>query len=306
MTPEDLAERTRRATDAAVAAGRELGLRIEQPTVLHDVFSVVVHLRPQPVVARIPVVSTANLQPDRQNARQQRELDVAAWLDAHGVPVVPPSARVPRRPVRRDGFAMTFWELADVAEDHEPYRGVDLSYSVTLHEALRDYPAELPFLSPFNDGLPEMIAALRPQRGLTTSDIERARAEFDRLRAVLADRESFHRAFAGVPVQPVQGDAPSHNVIRTRAGILFSDFEDITCGPVEWDLAMLGEEAITAYDRAAHERGLRRTDPEVLRAMESARRLQFVGCFTLIPQLPILAAPLIEALDEWRATPEFG
>ncbi len=306
MTPEELAERTRRATDAAVAAGRELGLRIEQPTVLHDVFSVVVHLRPEPVVARIPVVSTANPQPDRQNARQQRELDVAAWLDAHGVPVVPPSARVPRRPVRRHGFAMTFWELADVAEDHEPYRGVDLSYSTTLHAALRDYPAELPFLSPFNDGLPEMIAELRPQRGLTTSDIERARAEFDRLRAVLADRESFHRAFAGVPVQPVQGDAPSHNVIRTRAGILFSDFEDITCGPVEWDLAMLGEEAITAYDRAAHERGLRRTDPEVLRAMESARRLQFVGCFTLIPQLPILAAPLTEALDDWRATPEFG
>ncbi|ORB30982.1 phosphotransferase [Mycolicibacterium parafortuitum] len=306
MTPEELAERTRRATDAAVAAGRELGLGIEQPTVLHDVFSVVVHLRPEPVVARIPVVTTANPLPDRQNARQQRELDVAAWLDTQGVPVVPPSVRVPRRPVRRDGFAMTFWELADVAEDHEPYRGVDLSYSVALHAALRGYPAELPFLSPFNDGLPEMIAGLRPQHGLTASDIERARGEFDRLRAVLADRESFHRAFPGVPVQPVQGDAPSHNVIRTRAGILFSDFEDITCGPVEWDLAMLGEDAVTAYDRAAHERGVRRTDPEVLRAMESARRLQFVGCFTLIPQLPILAAPLAEALDDWRATAEFG
>ncbi|PRC52950.1 phosphotransferase, partial [Mycobacterium sp. ITM-2017-0098] len=51
MTPDELAERTRRAAEAAVAAGRELGLRVERAKVLHDVFSVVVHLEPEPVVA---------------------------------------------------------------------------------------------------------------------------------------------------------------------------------------------------------------------------------------------------------------
>ena len=36
---------------------------------------------------------------DEQVMRQQRELDVVAWLDQQGIPVVPPSARVPRAPV---------------------------------------------------------------------------------------------------------------------------------------------------------------------------------------------------------------
>ena len=107
MTPDEVAERTRRATGAAVDAARALGLEVEHPVVLHDVFSVVVHLAPHPVVARIPVVLTAAADPAGQTARRQRELDVAAWLDAQGVPVVPPSALVPRSPIHRDGFVMT-------------------------------------------------------------------------------------------------------------------------------------------------------------------------------------------------------
>ena len=37
--------------------------------------------------------------------------------------------------------------------------------------------------------------------------------------------------------------------------------------------------------------------------MDSARRLQFVGCLTLIPQLPVLADGLKETLDDWRCVP---
>jgi hypothetical protein len=303
MTPEELAERTRRAAQAAVDAANELGLQVERATVLHDVFSVVVHLEPEPVVARIPVVLTAGTAPEQQAARQQRELDVVAWLDQQGVPVVPPSPRVPRAPVRRDGFPMTFWELADVAEDHEPYRGVDISWSAELHARLAGYPDPLPFLAPFNHGLPEMLTALDDVDILAPGEIDRARAEYEALRSALSDRAAFEAAFPGVGVQPIQGDGPSHNVIRTKSGIRFSDFEDVTCGPVEWDLAMMEPEATAEYDIAARERGLRVTDPEVQRVMDSARRLQFVGCLTLIPQLPVLADGLAEMLEEWRATP---
>ncbi|MGE4365679.1 MAG: phosphotransferase, partial [Mycolicibacterium sp.] len=107
------------------------------------------------------------------------------------------------------------------------------------------------------------------------------------------------------PVQPLQGDGPSHNVIRTTSGIRFADFEDVTSGPVEWDLALLGPDAVAEYDHAAHERGLRRTDPTVRRLMDHARRLQFVGCLTLVPQLPVLADGLAEVLADWRSTPAF-
>ncbi|MFD5393455.1 hypothetical protein ACFWJW_04380 [Streptomyces sp. NPDC127097] len=44
LTPQQLAGRTSAAADGAVAAGHELGLTVTDPTVPHDVFSVVVHL----------------------------------------------------------------------------------------------------------------------------------------------------------------------------------------------------------------------------------------------------------------------
>lgn len=306
MTPDELKDRTRRAVTAAVDAGRELGLDVERGTVLHDVFSVVVHLEPEPVVARIPVVLTASLLPERQAARQQRELDVVAWLDGQGVPVVPPSPLVPRSPVRRDGFPMTFWELADVADDHQPYKGVDMSYAARLHAALAGYPGELPFLAPFNDGLPDMLTDLDTADVLTTAEIDRVRGEYEALRRILFDPATFASAFPEASVQPIQGDGPSHNVIRTRSGVRFSDFEDVSCGPVEWDLAMLGPEAVDEYERTARKLGLRAADGDVLRIMDYARRLQFVGCVTLIPQLPLLAQGLATALDEWRAAPVFS
>ena len=303
MTAEQLADRTRRATAAAVAAAEELGLRVAHAAVLHDVFSVVVHLAPEPVVARIPVVLTAGTAPNEQWARQQRELDVAAWLDEQGVPVVPPSPLVPRVPFRRDGLPMTFWKLPDVADDHEPYRGVDIAWSAELHARLAGYPVPLPFLAPFNHGLPEMLAALEDVDLLRPAEIDRAHAEYDTLRSVLSDRAGFQAAFPGISVQAIQGDGPSHNVIRTKSGIRFSDFEDVTIGPVEWDLTLLGPGATAVYNIAARERRLREADPHVQRVVDGARRLQFVACLCLIPQLPLLAEGLQEPLADWRAVP---
>ena len=43
------AERSRRAVAAAVAVAREHGLRVAEPAVLNDLFSLRVHLRPAPV-----------------------------------------------------------------------------------------------------------------------------------------------------------------------------------------------------------------------------------------------------------------
>lgn len=300
LSPDQLADRRRRAAEAALEAGRALGLGAESTTVLHDVFSVVVRLDPTPVVARVPVVLPPGYTPELQHARQQRELDVVAWLDAKGVPVVPPSPLVPRTPVRQGGFPMTFWELADVATDHEPYSGVAIAKSAELHAGLSGYRAPLPFLAPFNEAGPGMFAALEESDLLSAADIERARAEYAALRTVLSDPAAFAARHPGVSVQAVQGDGPSHNVIRTTSGIRFSDFEDVSLGPVEWDLAMLGPEAVAEYDEAAVRLGLRPTDSAVQRLMDTARALQFISCATLVPQLPILADGLASVIEEWR------
>lgn len=299
------AERSGRAVQAAVDAARLLGVHVESGVVLHDVFSVVVHLRPAALVARIQVVTPPGLSPQAQWQRQQRELDVVAWLDEQHVPVIAPSALVPRVPVRNNGFSMTFWELADLADDHAPYSGVDVAHTAELNAALARYPYPLPFLAPFNTGLSGMLASLSPSDLLTDSDIARARTEYDTLQPALCDSAAFGRAFPGVDVQPLHGDGPSHNVIRTNAGIRFSDFEDVTCGPVEWDLAMLGPEANAAYDAAALRVGLRTTDPDVQRAMDAARTLQFIACAVLVPELPVLAQGLAPAIEAWRASPPF-
>lgn len=301
LSPDQLADRRERAATAALEAGRAAGLDADRATVLHDVFSVVVHLEPTPVVARIPVVLPPGYTPQLQHARQQRELDVVAWLDAHRVPVVPPSPLVPRTPVRHGGFGMTFWELADVAADHEPYSGVAIAESARLHAGLAGYPGPLPFLAPFNEAAPGMFAHLKPCDLLGAADIERARAEYAALRGVLADPTVFAARYPGVGLQAVQGDGPSHNVIRTTDGIRFSDFEDVSLGPVEWDLAMLGPEAVAEYDDAADRLGLRRTDAGVQQLMDAARRLQFISCVTLVPRLPVLAEGLASVIESWRA-----
>ncbi|MBB6078851.1 hypothetical protein [Streptomyces paradoxus] len=111
MTPDQMSARTSRALAAAVAAGRDLGLDVAEARVVYDVFSVVVHLAPSPVVVRVPAVLPSYADAGSQTARQRQELAVAGWLADQGHPVIPPSPLVPREPVLRDGFSMTFWQF---------------------------------------------------------------------------------------------------------------------------------------------------------------------------------------------------
>ena len=113
-TAETRAARTASVLETAAAAGRELGLTVTEPTALYDAFSVVVHLKPAPVVVRVPVVLPTSLQdPAVALKRQQTELDVVQWLIEQGKPVVAPSPLVPRTPVQRDGLSMTFWQYVE-------------------------------------------------------------------------------------------------------------------------------------------------------------------------------------------------
>lgn len=61
---------------AAVRAARRHGLRVEDPAVLHDTFSVRAHLRRAPVVARVPTWSALCLAGLRDTVA-----DVPGWDD---------------------------------------------------------------------------------------------------------------------------------------------------------------------------------------------------------------------------------
>ncbi|WP_336082432.1 aminoglycoside phosphotransferase family protein [Nocardia sp. SSK8] len=308
MTTDQLAARTARAVAAAVAAGREHGLTVREPVVLHDIFSVVVHLAPAPVVVRVPTVLPPGSDLDGLIRRQRTELDVVSWLDGHQVPVIAPSPLVPTEPVQRDGFSMTFWQYVDVDPDTEPDYVHHAALVADLHLALRDYPGDLPFLSaaePHTITAALDVLADSPQL-LPPADLDRARREWALLEPLASSRAAFDAEFPGTDLQPVHGDAPAYNLVTTRTGPRYADFELTTLGPVEWDLAAFGPDVAAAYDTAAGRLGLRPLDQRVLRFVEAIGMARTIACLPLIAEQPMLGDALAPAIDQWRTQPFAG
>lgn len=302
-------ERTQRAVAAATAAARDLDLTVTDPVVLHDLFSVVVRLVPAPVVVRVPTVVPEPMRTDTaaQATRMRDELAVVSWLAGRGFPVAPPSPLVPAEPVERDGFAMTFWEYLDVVPGSHPDYIRETAALPGLHAELAGYPGELPLLTSLDDTIPACLTELRDHPELIApAELDRARREWDLLAPVVTTRAGLRREFPDVHIQAVHGDSPVYNLLTTAGGNLYADFE-MTCeGPVEWDLALSGDEAIEAYDTAAALLGRPSVDRRLLGVMEAARMLQVVACLALIPRQPKLAGAMDGVLERWRTSPLAG
>ena len=284
-----------------------LGLTITEPRVLYDVFSVIVHLAPAPVIVRVPTVLPRTTTLDTQLRDQRRELAVAGWLAARGHPVVPPSPLVPAEPVRLDGFSMTFWQFVEQVDQAEVSTERAAEIAASMHAELRDYPGELALMGALDPMIPDALAQLadRPDL-LDPADLDRALREWDVLGPLFASEAAFTDAFPRATVQPIHGDAPGYNLIVTPDGELCSDFELVTRGPVEWDLGYTGPDGAAAYNVAAERLGLRPLDDGVLSALEALRMLQVVACLPLTPELPVLAEGLKPMIETWRTTPFAG
>ncbi|NKE61367.1 phosphotransferase [Lentzea sp. PSKA42] len=307
-TPEDIANRTNAAKEAAVAAGRELGLEITEGKVLYELFSVVVHLAPSPVVARIPTVLPHTTTPESLAKRQQQELDVAQWLHDQGTPVIPPSSEVPRKPVQKDGFSITFWPFTDEDKSKEPDYVKNSELTADLHAALRAYPGELDFLSSAEPGfVREALTKLENHPDIVDpADLARAKQEWEILEPLVSDESEFRKAFPGIELQPVHGDSPPANIFAGTNGPLFSDFELITRGPVEWDLGGLGLELEAAYDRGATRNGLRTLDKEVLRFVNAVGAIRVIAYLSCADQLPAMVEFMQPFLHQWRDTDPYA
>lgn len=306
-TPQELARRTSAAVDAAVGAARDLGLVVTDAAVLHNMFSVVVHLGPASVVARVPTVLSP-AQMALLERRQQAELEVTAWLAGQGIPVIAPSAAVPREPVRRDGFSITFWQYVEEDRGATPDYAANCNLVADLHAALQVYPGALPFLSAAEpDFVTESLTVLGEYPDLLdAADLDRARREWRVLAPLVRSRQRFEDFFPGIGLQPVHGDSPPANIFPGVNGHLFADFELVTLGPVEWDLAGLGPDLEAAYDSGARRNGIRSLDAGVLRFVNAVGMLRVVACLALVPQQPVLHDYLTPALAQWRELPFAG
>jgi aminoglycoside/choline kinase family phosphotransferase len=117
-------------------------------------------------------------------------------------------------------------------------------------------------LESFDGDLPVLVGPL--------SDIEAA------LR--ISDDPVLHRAAErlvpealGWPRRPLHGDAHTGNLLSSRDGYLWLDFEDACLGPLEWDFASrtVSDDAIAAYPAAL--------DSHLLQRCRQLRRLQVLA-----------------------------
>ncbi|UMP06416.1 aminoglycoside phosphotransferase family protein [Amycolatopsis sp. EV170708-02-1] len=216
---------TRAGVAAAVAIGDRFGLPTGRPEVLHFKSNVLVRLGP--VVARVP--GTTRLARSSPEEWLARDVELSKHLTERDVLVVSPTMDPPAGPHFADGLPVTLWHYTP----HEPGhtlspREVALSLA-RVHDALADYPGELPELGPVRE-----LRTLLDRHGAAMGPaLPRLYDELERVAAALPDGEA----------RPLHGDAHRGNVVATAAGPCWLDFEDTWRGPLGWDLGVLYAEA---------------------------------------------------------------
>lgn len=242
--------RRERAVDAAVAVARRLGLEPSWPRVLKDSNNTVIHLRPEPIIAK---VSTSVL--ERLPAGSlSHELDVGLHLAARGAAIAPPTSDPPPGPHRARDLTVTLWEL----RRHDPTLPVDerqvASALRSVHAALSDYPGDLPPFSAHLEAGRETLESEEATPALPSDDRRFLLEVHARLLDELSSRPGYAHPLHGGP--HLDG-----NVLLTRDGPLLIDFEAACRGPLEWDLSYLPDSVARHFPDA---------DRELLRVLRNA------------------------------------
>jgi len=234
-----------RALAAVRGLADRLDLTADNSELLHDGSNVLV--RVGSVVAKV-ATTTASVRPDAA-AWQERDVTLARFAGARGVPVVRPCDVPPAGPHHQDGFAITLWP--HTAHDQGGVTGPEEVGVLLgrLHASLADYGGALPDDGPMRE-IDDILGMLDPTDA--PADVLSALRERAPLSMTRADR-----AAADWPVQALHGDAHPGNLLVTVDGPRWIDFEDAWRGPIAWDLAVLartsrldGRAAVAAYPGA--------------------------------------------------------
>jgi Ser/Thr protein kinase RdoA (MazF antagonist) len=171
----------------------------------------------------VPVVVRIARSADRM-PRVQRELCVARWLAAAGVPAVRVCEDVSHQPLLVDGHPVTFWHTV-TGGDPAP-TPVDLARLLARFHALQDTPCALPGFDPSRS----VESRLANANNVTTADRHFLSARSADLSAQLQGL-----TFA-LPRGPIHGDAHTKNLLTDHGQVVLLDFESAAIGPREWDL----------------------------------------------------------------------
>ena len=227
------AAEAQRAVAAARATASALDLAVDDSVVLSDSNRLVVHLTPCDVVARVT--------PMTHPWSAEREVEVARRLAETDSPVAGLEARVEPRLFDRDGFAISMWSYFEVVPRTLPPAEYAQSLG-RLHAGLRQVDVTTPHV---------MDRVAEAQQDVASRDLTPDLAETDR--ALLADtlRDlSASIVDRRVAEQLLHGEPHPWNVLDTKRGPLFMDFENAALGPVEYDLAWVPDEVSERYPNA--------------------------------------------------------
>jgi Ser/Thr protein kinase RdoA (MazF antagonist) len=235
------AAEARRAVAAAMSTASALDLMVDGAVVLNDSNRLVVRLTPCDIVARVtPMAHHAG-----HHASAEREVELVRQLAQTDSPVAVLEPRVEPRVFARDGFKIAMWTYFEPVPPRILPPAEYAQALGRLHTGLRQIDVTAPHFM-------DRVAAVR--QDVARRDVTPDLAETDR--ALLADtlrdlRSSI--AHRRGPEQLLHGEPHPWNVLDTKDGLLFIDFENTAHGPVEYDLAWVPEEVSERYPNADHD-----------------------------------------------------
>lgn len=214
----------RRAVAAAMSTASALGLAVDDAVVLNDSNRLVVRLTPSDTVVRVtPATHHAGHQ-----VSPEREVDVVKRLAQTDSPVAALDPRVEPRVVVQDGFKITLWTYCEPMPT-PLIPPADYAQALDrLHAGLRQIGVPTPHAQ-------DRVAAV--QRDVASRDVTVDLADDDR--TFLGDTlRDLSRSIANRRrrEQLLHGEPHPGNLLNTKDGPRFIDFENTAHGPVEYDL----------------------------------------------------------------------
>jgi Ser/Thr protein kinase RdoA (MazF antagonist) len=225
---------------AAVALADRLGLPASDPIVLSNRGNLLVRFPAAGLVARVATLTAwTRREPFRWLAR---EVAVARHVAGRGGPVVPPARGVDPGPHWQDGFAISLFVYLDQTTPVPAPLPRDCGRVLArFHEAARDCPADLGYLSPATEQVTDALAVIEREDLADAATVATLRAAHDRVLDEIAAVGDEHMVV-------LHGDAHAGNLLAAGpAGWVWTDLEETSRGPAAWDLATLA----SRYDAAA-------------------------------------------------------
>jgi Ser/Thr protein kinase RdoA (MazF antagonist) len=207
-----------------------LDLRVDDAIVLHDSNRLTLRLLPCDAVARVS--------PGAHQAAQL-EIELAQRLAESGSPVAALDPRVEPRVHERDGFMVTLWTFYEPVMPGEVTPAGYAHALGRLHAGMRRLDAPVPHFTDRVEQAQQLVASRDNTPALADADRELLGSTLRSLRRVIGER--------GGAEQLLHGEPHPGNMLSTKNGLLFIDFETCCRGPVEFDLAHAPEEVSEHY-----------------------------------------------------------